>query len=933
MGLVSKSIPNLINGVSQQPPSLRLESQGEVQENGFSDVVDGLKKRPPTQFLRKLVKTKSNWSDQSPNLTTTNTDLLTTQELEFAFFHTYKRSEDELFTVVILNPSAVTPTLLVYDVMGRLCYQAGVGSWKHTTTYGTWVTANTDNTTYIGTASNKNLTATSVADYTFLVNKNRTVDKDTLISNPKTSHDALVYLKSINYGRKYQVNFKPDGASSVQGNHEAPKHVTTTLSNVDQINNDALKVSNAINEIRNELINGVLYTTDFAAMGTLDTSSDPVTTGSTFPSSTILTYQTLTGLTAGGVPLATDNTQVTVGGSTIPYDANGTNGWKFGNNVQTIILPQSTVQYVYQDGAWWLYRPSTSVNRIGVGAASTTRTILPTTYGQEPFFIISSPSTDFSIDVTDDDGGVNFKAFKSVAKSFTDLPNQCIDGFRLGVVGDNQKKEDDFYVKYEGNAGSGFWRESTGYNQQDTIKTSTMPHTLRQNDDLSFSFGEGEWAERKAGDDNTNAFPSFVGSKINDVFFHRNRLAFLSGENVIFSEASTYFNFFRTTVRTLLDSDPIDVAVSQNEVSELKAAVPIQDNLLLFSNLTQFTLSSDQLLTPAEVTIDQSTKYECDLTATPIGSGTSVFFATNNSSASGVREFITKDDTELKDALNITSHIPQYIKGNIRKFAASPNEDMLIALTDAYQEKNVCYIYKWHDSAQERLQSSWSKWIFKEDILDVFFTNSIIYLTFADGSFQKIDLTDGSTTKLIDNQIPLGQYTPNGVTLPAGYLAGASDGKIAITASGLSTGVYDHANPTATQQAHLSNGTLYVGDPYTFKYQLSEQVFEPAKGDPTQLSRFQLRKISFNYNNSGHFDVTVDSVGRTPVTVHFTGRVLDNQHNLLDESAIIDDGAFQVAVQSQATNTAITITNDSHLPSIFQSAEWEGYIVLRNQRL
>ena len=56
MALVSKNIPNLINGVSQQPAALRLESQGEVQENGFSDVVEGLKKLPPTKFIRKLEK-------------------------------------------------------------------------------------------------------------------------------------------------------------------------------------------------------------------------------------------------------------------------------------------------------------------------------------------------------------------------------------------------------------------------------------------------------------------------------------------------------------------------------------------------------------------------------------------------------------------------------------------------------------------------------------------------------------------------------------------------------------------------------------------------------------------------------------------------------------------------------------------------------------
>ena len=44
MGLINHSIPNLINGVSQQPETLRLGSQGEVQENGLSSVVEGLRK-------------------------------------------------------------------------------------------------------------------------------------------------------------------------------------------------------------------------------------------------------------------------------------------------------------------------------------------------------------------------------------------------------------------------------------------------------------------------------------------------------------------------------------------------------------------------------------------------------------------------------------------------------------------------------------------------------------------------------------------------------------------------------------------------------------------------------------------------------------------------------------------------------------------------
>ena len=59
MALVSKSIPNLINGISQQPPEVRLPSQGEIQENGLATVVKGLEKRPGTEVVQKLDFTPS----------------------------------------------------------------------------------------------------------------------------------------------------------------------------------------------------------------------------------------------------------------------------------------------------------------------------------------------------------------------------------------------------------------------------------------------------------------------------------------------------------------------------------------------------------------------------------------------------------------------------------------------------------------------------------------------------------------------------------------------------------------------------------------------------------------------------------------------------------------------------------------------------------
>tara|TARA_R100000541_G_scaffold2884_1_gene9437 strand:+ start:473 stop:3106 length:2634 start_codon:yes stop_codon:yes gene_type:complete len=877
MSLVSKSIPNLINGVSQQPAALRLESQGEVQENGFSDVVDGLKKRPPTKFL----KTLRCIDPVSLNTPATNAIYEGTPStvratkaipnISTAFFHTYKRSDDEIYLVIITQTDHTDPAaaglqlpvstdyikrkVLVYNVAGVLVYESGIGSWNNT---GVFITGNTDQTHYLpdytasttggfmnvpSTSFNEDLKATSVADATFFVNKKKVILESAGGYLTSPTNRALVYLKSVNYGRQYKISIKGTATGSGSALTKAaitPQQITTVTNDDQTINSNGLKTSTIINTLRS--ISGV--------------------------------------------------------------------------------------------------------------------TVEPATFGSEPYFIVDPNfSGDFTIKATDDDGGVNLKAFKDNAKSFTDLPNQCEHGFILGVVGDNQKKEDDFYVRFEGTGGSGFWRECAVPNTNNGLDLTTMPHQLKQNADLSFTFGQGAWDVRKCGDENTNSFPSFINSTISDIFFHRNRLGVLSGENVIFSGASDYYNFFRTTVRSLLDSDPIDVAVSQNEVSDLQAAVPLQDNLLLFSNLNQFTLSATQLLTPAEVTVEQSTKYECDLKASPVASGNSVFFATKSGGYAGVREFFTRETTEVTDATSITSHVPSYLEGRIKQFATSANEDMLVARVtgDTDEAKSTLYVYKWYNSASERLQSSWSKWTFKFPIAHIFFTNNLLYITYENGCHEELDVKYDKTKELVDHQLVItasniattsgsGSSLVGSVHFPEGYLGRTTVNSntytmgadhIAIDLStGQSLGTMNANALTAAMVTTLQNGnSILIGVPYTFKFQLSEQVFKPVQGDITQLARFQLRKMSFNFNDTGHFDVTVDSVGRSPLTSHFTGRVLDNQHNLLDQAAIIDDGSFQVGVQAQATDTAITITNDSHLPSTFQSAEWEGYIVLRNKRL
>ena len=982
MALVSKSIPNLINGISQQPPALRLETQGEVQENGLSDVVDGLKKRPPTQFIKTLMKTSSNWTPSSAssltlgNLTYYNTTALTEAELNSCFTHTYKRSEDEQFTVMIIQKAQ--PVILVYDIEGNLRYESYKSSWDANGANIKWFYSdadyaantnpqfrNTDSAAaYLGQSASSDYTATSVADATFIVNKRITVAMSEERNPSANAPSALIYLKSVNYGRDYKLKLqtsKVGETTTLSANAGTLNAITEQEgTNNGQSNSAALKVSTTLAALRTDLLSN--STANIS--GAYNSQEEPVTWANGSP--TALSTIVLNANMRTGNP---DLLMLVQGNDNIVYNAQGGNGWKYASDYATsfkIDLPVTaweSAQAVPGQNVPRYVRPAISLLKVAsVGDLDVT--IQPLSYSSEPYFVVNAVTggdfDDFTLTATDDDGGTNLRAFKDNAKSFTDLPNQCIDGYRIGVIGDNNKKEDDFHVIFRGAGGSGFWKETVKGGLQNSYNLATMPHQIRQGSQLQFSFGQGTWDSRVAGDDETNPAPSFVGNTISDIFFHRNRLGILSDENVIFSEASSYYNFFRTTVRTLLDADPIDVAVSQNEVSELKAAVPIQDNLLLFSELNQFTLSASQLLTPSEVTIDQSTKYECDLTATPVGAGNSVFFATKSGDFSGLREFYTDGDTELKKASSITAHVPKYLRGVIRKLASSSNEDILIALTET--NKKECYVYKWYDSGQERLQSAWSKWTFKKDIIDVSFNNATAYFTFNDGSYQKLLLRDDPTVIT---------YTVGSATATATRLDALLDSRMLLqkTSSaypmspGLVTSLYtplssttvftNHAgaiiatgnsNAELTKVAsymnlsHVENGStilnyVFAGEPYTFKYQLSEQVFKPVKGDSTEMARFQLRNMNFNYNDTATFTVTVENLGRDTKTTKFTGRILGQANNILGLAPIVDTGGFKVGVQSQAKNTKITLTNDTHLPSLFQSVEWEGFVNLRNQRL
>lgn len=366
------------------------------------------------------------------------------------------------------------------------------------------------------------------------------------------------------------------------------------------------------------------------------------------------------------------------------------------------------------------------------GLSGVTRTVI----GSSIRFHSNSP---FTITVEDSGSGTLLKQVlgyrNGSVQNFQDLPVNAVHNFIAQVNSDPEQAGDDYYVKFladNGISGSGKWEEAVRPAIPTTFNAGTMPHALIRKFDSNgvpfFVFKRLIWDERLAGDTATNPDPTFVGNPIRGITFFKNRLGFLSDENVVFSEASEFFSFFRTTVAQLLDSDVIDVATTSSKVSYLNWAIPFNDKLLLFSDQTQFKVSSGDIFSAKTVSISQTTEYENSMFCPPVTSGKNVYFAFPRGEYSGLQEYYVSNENLNYVGVDITSAVSKYLVGNVKKIATSQNEQVLAVVTDGF--KNGIYIYKYLYQGDQKLQSAWFKYDFGKDVevLNAEFLDTDLYL-------------------------------------------------------------------------------------------------------------------------------------------------------------------------------------------------------------
>ncbi|QTH79794.1 tail tubular protein B [Aeromonas phage PZL-Ah152] len=537
-----------------------------------------------------------------------------------------------------------------------------------------------------------------------------------------------------------------------------------------------------------------------------------------------------------------------------------------------------------------------------------------------------------------------------------DLPVKAPANYQIRISGDAASGQDDYWVRFD--ESRMVWTEIAEPGLLSNLEKTTMPFVLIREASGRFTFKPTEWAPRACGDDDTNPWPSFVGETLNDVFFYRNRLGFLSGENIILSEAGSYFNFFPRSVAVSSDADPIDVAVSTNRINILKYAVPFSEELLIWSDGAQFVLNADGILTPTSVRLDMTTEFEVTDKARPYGIGRGVYFVSPRAKFSSIRRYYAVQDvTQVKNAEDISAHVPSYIPNGVFKIHGSSTENFLTVLTEGAPSK--VYMYKFLYLEEQVAQQSWSHWDFGDGVT-VFCCELIgavmhLILDAPSGIFmERIEFTQNTTDyptepyrlymdRKVQYTIPSGAYNNDDyktyVRLADLYSVIPVTGDyFAVTEQGV---VFEFPCPTggwATNggvldfDGNLEGFTLFIGEKYTMLYEFSKFLIkstDTAGGTTTEdIGRLQLRRAWVNYNKSGNFRIEVDNQGRT-ARYHMTGKRSGTKDLILGEENL-DTGQMRYPVAGNAKNTTVTLVSDTPSPVAIIGGGWEGNYVRRS---
>lgn len=635
--------------------------------------------------------------------------------------------------------------------------------------------------------------------------------------------------------------------------------------------------------------------------------------------------------------------------------------------------------YVGFGGAFYIYTYTTPDNSVSGNAAYiATNQLTNAMYGAmagldalgftrslhgSSIKLARTDGADFTVEAQDGVGQTHFKAAKDTIQVFSDLPKGGVDKFTIKVRGDSKTGDDDYYVAFSGISESGgYWEETVKPGSKIKLDAATMPYQLINTGYRTFTFQKAQWGQRVAGDTTSAPDPSFVGKRIQDLFFDRNRLAILTEGTCVWSKLNNPYVFWADTVQTVLDTAPVDIKIRGGRTrgsAPLRRAVQAGEATMLWAQKAQYRITSgSDPFKQDTVEAPPSTSYEFAEGALPLSVGTSLYFVTEPGAYARLRDLFIREGKPLDDT-DVTAHVGKYIPSGVRYLSASDALGLLMVWSEATPSR--LYAYNWLVSDNQRVQSAWQTWRLppQTQILWTTCFRSFVYALVQrpDGAaFLRLDLSQdltdpgGSYLTRLDMRVSsaggIGVVTYDATTdtssVPLPYQPYELDADptrvlVAVAQSGAnsqrayvrgqSLPVLGRSGATLKVRGDVRGIQLYVGHRISAEREESEFYLRSEAG-ARPVDHLQVAEVVYVHAKSAYYRAEVTYTDGRVASYEFAGRYLGDPSNVTD-TVVIANGELRVPIACEHRGFKLRLINDSFLPSAWQTSEWRYTAALR----
>ena len=561
--------------------------------------------------------------------------------------------------------------------------------------------------------------------------------------------------------------------------------------------------------------------------------------------------------------------------------------------------------------------------------------------------IYLSSSNPFSVEIVEED---LMRCFQTSVNDVQNLPNQCKHGYIVKISNSRMSDEDDYYLRFDGSNnrdGSGSWSECAKGGIAKTL--TNMPLVIQRTAATTFTVRPFDYQDRRVGDDTTNPVPSFVGARINKVLFFRNRLALLSGENVVTSRPGTLGtpDFFNETALTVSASDPVDISAASMFPSELFDGIEVNTGLVVFSTNQQFLLAADDtVFNPDTAKLRSISTFNYNETIPPISLGTTLAYVDNSGKFSRFNEMANIQREGEPSIVEVSKVVPTLLPKDIDLLTNS-RENSIILLGKTGSDD--VFGYKYFQVSEQRQQAAWFKWKLNNPLIYHFIINDEYFFLDSDYYLQSIKLvqteTDPSITQdnvdfllHVDNHTTVsgGSFnaTTNTTTFSSvGWLNTVTTPNhdlVVIDTNTNSVRVGRYAKPTVsgtsfTVPGNWSGATLTIG--YIYPYEVKFPTFYPTQqqGNNSRAdvnSSLVLHRIKFHFGKIGLYETTLERLGKNDYTEIYESTQLDEYK--VSDAPYLEEFIKTVPVYEKNTNVDVTLRSSHPAPATLRAVSWEG---------